>query len=380
MLEHLINVFRRRMTKKARRDIAFAKKQVLIQNAYDVSALQSAKKIVVFVIPPKIDVYGGLMSFFSLCEKSREALGDSALTIVATCPWHYLGQVLTHSENKRFPNNERIYRFEQLTEHADHVRELILHIPEIYAKDFYGKCTKQDLAFIQGIPDVHINILLQNIDLMPPLETLSALYSLTDKLTLTTAHSRYATQEVANKWGVPLKHVSVHIDISQFPTIPFDQKENLIVFSRDDHPAKELIGNIIQESLPEYDIVTVRNMSFYEYMALISRARFSITFGEGFDGYFVQPYGVGSMGLSVYNDRFFPDASYKTMRTVYASYEEMAITLKDDVRFWETHPDAYTEFVAASKKRFDAIFINDDVLNNFKKFYMGDYDFYPNKP
>ena len=53
------------------------------------------------------------------------------------------------------------------------------------------------------------------------------------------------------------------------------------------------------------------------YMDYIAKAMFVISFGEGFDGYFIQPCLVGSVGIAVYNERFFPDSSWKELDNVY---------------------------------------------------------------
>ena len=357
--------------------INFFKEQRAIQDTYDLTSIQKAKKLVVFVIPPEISVYGGMMSFFSLCEKSRDVLGDSALTLIATCPYMWKGQLSTFCKNDNFPNNEKIYRFEQLTKNAENVSEMILHIPEIYAKQFCSLCTKQDIKFIRSVPNLHINILLQNIDLMPSLGELTELYSLSKNITLTAAHEKYATQETSNKWKAPLKHISAIIDITKYKEIPFYKKEKIIVFSPDEHKDKVVIRRFIEEELPDYKIVVVKNMKFNDYMDLITRAFFTITFGEAFDGYFIQPYGVGSMGFSVYNNRFFPDKSYLEWKTVYSSYLDMAKKLKNDVQYWKNHPHEYYKFIGMAKKKFDSIYVNDSVKENLKLFYNNKYDYHP---
>lgn len=373
----LKSVFSRFSDVEVKKHIRFFKKQVRIQDSYDLRELRAARKMVVFVIPAENQVYGGMMSFFSLCEKSRDILGESAMTLIATCPCWWMWQIVTYAENKNFPNREKIYRFEQISRHAASVQELILHVPEIYADKFWGLCSRADLRFIKNVAKVQINILLQHIDLMPSLKDLSNLYSLSNKVTITTGNEKSATQEVSNKWNAPLKHVSVSLDISKYPKVPFQDKEKVILFSNDEHPDKYVVRRFIEEGLPDYRIMIIEKMTFDEYMSWISRARFTITFGEGFDAYFIQPYGVGSMGLSVYNERFFPSAEYLEMKSVYNSYIEMACNIKNDVLYWENHPSEYSAFVESAKDKFDAIYVNDNVSKNLRKFYANEYDFFP---
>ena len=72
---------------------------------------------------------------------------------------------------------------------------MILHIPEYYADDFYNDLTEKDIEFLKSIKKLHINIMNQNIELMPEPEKLKDLYKLTNNITQTIAHDRYATQE-----------------------------------------------------------------------------------------------------------------------------------------------------------------------------------------
>lgn len=56
----------------------------------------------------------------------------------------------------------------------------------------------------------------QNIELMPEPEKLKDLYKLTNNITQTIAHDRYATQEVCDKWQIPTHLFSVNIDLTKY--------------------------------------------------------------------------------------------------------------------------------------------------------------------
>ncbi|NMA26206.1 MAG: hypothetical protein GX934_00385, partial [Burkholderiales bacterium] len=107
----------------------------------------------------------------------------------------------------------------------------------------------------------------------------------------------------------------------------------------------------MREGLPDYRQVVVKGLTFDRYMHLVSSSRFSLTFGEGFDGYFCDPFEVGGLGLAVYNDEFFPDASWLELRNVYRSFQDMLERVVDDIRFLEKNPQEYDRLSAQALGR-----------------------------
>ena len=68
---------------------------------------------------------------------------------------------------------------------------------------------------------------------MPKVEKLKNLYKLTDNITQTVAHDRYATQEICNKYKIPTHLFSALWDMSAYKKRDFSQKEKIIVLSPD---------------------------------------------------------------------------------------------------------------------------------------------------
>ena len=104
----------------------------------------------------------------------------------------------------------------------------------------------------------------QNIELMPEPEKLKDLYKLTNNITQTIAHDRYATQEVCDKWQIPTHLFSVNIDLTKYKAYPFDEKEKIIVLSPDWNEHKERIIEKLKKELPDWKLITVNNMTFTE--------------------------------------------------------------------------------------------------------------------
>ena len=343
----------------------------IIQNSLDLTHIINAKKLIVFLTPPTLKLNGGIMSIFSLCQASRDIVKD-AFCCISTFPGKY-----TYIINDSFYNNERVLRFEQIINNAKKVQELILHIPEYYSKKFYKNLKKKDIKFLQSIPSLHINIMNQNIELMPEPNVLKDLYRLTNNITQTIAHNRYATQEVCDKWNIPTHLFSVNIDLSKYRTVDFFDKENIIVLSPDKNEYKDNIVEKLKKDFPNFEIITVQNMTFNEYMDLISRAYFTVTFGEGMDGYFTQPYYVNSIGFAVYNDKFFPDKSWENIPTLYNSYESMLENIADNMNKFLNNEKLYKDTINIFLEKHKLLYNPIKYKENLNRFYNKKYDFLP---
>lgn len=349
--------------KFSRKNMELTNSSIKIQDGYDLTALRNAKELIVCFIPNIKMMTGGIQSIYSICKYSRE-ICPQAQCLIATVPGKY-----TYSYNPYFKNEEKIYRFEQIIKNAKNVEKLTLHIPEYYADKFYKALKKDEIKFLKGIKDLHINILNQNIELMPEPQKLKGLYKLTDNVTQTIGHHRYATQEVCDKWQMPAHFLSVHIDISGYKTYPFEEKEKIIVLSPDEAPYKKAVVEKLKKELPDFKLVTVQNMTFSEYMDLIARAYFTITFGEGFDGYFNQPYVVGGLGMAVFNPDFFPDKSWLELKNVYESPEDMENNIVNDIKELSANKELYYSLISKMKEKLSTLYGEDLFKRNLEKFY-----------
>ncbi len=343
-----------------------------IQDNYDLKTLREAKKLILFVVPASTKINGGIMSIYSLCETSR-MLNPDSLCIISTYP----NSRFTYSSNDKFLNYEQIYRFDQITEHCRNLESLILHIPEYYSKEFYGSLKQKDKDFFRNSGKVHINILNQNIELMPDPMNISSLYEITHNITQTLAHNRYATQEVCDKWQIPTHLFSVSIDLSRYKIYNFENKEKIIVLSPDTNKYRDRVIAVLKEGLPEWKIITVNNLTFAEYMDLISRAFFTVTFGEGMDGYLNQPIYKNSLGLAVYNEDFFPGKSWMNLRNIYPDYETMIRNICSDLQELYSDSDLYYKVIEEHRQMLGSIYVTNNYVDNLRRFYLGEYDFFP---
>ena len=307
------------------------------------------------------------MSIFSICKYSREICPD-AQCVITTFP-----SKVTYERNTFFKNDEKIYRWEQIVNNAKNVKELIIHIPEYFSDKFSTALTNKDFKFLKQIENVQINILNQNIELMPEPEKIKGLYKITNNVTQTIAHDRYATQEVCDKWQIPTHFLSVHIDTSGYRSYAFEEKEKIIVLSPDEAPYKEAIVKKLKQELPDFKLITVENMPFDEYMDLIAKAYFTISFGEGFDGYFNQPQAVRGLGMAVYNSDFFPDESWLELKNVYKSPADMENNIVNDIKELSANKELYYSLINKMNEKLSTLYGEDLFKRNLEKFYKEEY-------
>lgn len=83
--------------------------------------------------------------------------------------------------------------------------------------------------------------------------------------------------------------------------------------------------------MPQLEIQVIQDMPFDKYISLEKEAKWSLTFGEGMDAYFIGIFLRGGIGFSVYNHFFFT-ADHQGFQTVYPSYDALQKRIVDDIK------------------------------------------------
>ena len=353
------------------RNYEFTKKEKSIQKKYNLDKIKEAKNIIIFLVPNKCVVNGGIQSIYSICKYSRE-INPKYECVISTIPGKY-----TYSYNPNFKNDEKVYNWEQIINNIDNAKNVIIHIPEYFANKFYKTLKAKERKVLKNKQNLRINILNQNIELMPKPKEIESLKLLTNDVSMTIAHNRYATQEVCDKWNIPTHLLSVYIDLSNYEAYNFNQKEKIIVLSPDYNENRDNVINKLKQEMSDFKLITVQNLTFAQYMDLISKAYFTITFGEGMDGYFIQPQFVNSIGFAVYNDNFFPDKTWKELKNVYNSYEDLINNITNDMRKLIENEEEYNKIISETLTRHKKLYKFDWWIDNLKRFYTKNYDFFP---
>ena len=264
----------------------------------------------------------------------------------------------------------------------------VIHLPEVFVEPFLEEVTQEQIMWMKTIPNLQINIMDQNNDLMPPPQALERIPTgkypivtyLTDNVTITVAHKGYCTQEMANKYNMPVSMLTPFLP--EFYRTEFEQKENIIVLSPDNDVftgSKITRQNIIEKiktKLPEFEIITIENMSLEKYKQTITKAKFAITFGEGYDGYFVEPYLSNSIAFAVYNSTYFP-SDFKHVSTVYKNTDKLCENIVSDIKKYNSDPETYKNLQKNVEKLIRKYTNNEISKEDLERFFRREYSFYP---
>ncbi len=278
--------------------------------------LRAEKRAMVFLVPALDVVNGGLMSICHIASRSqamKEVHGYEVLMVT-------LPGKTTISAFSRFENDRKIFRFEQLESVLDSLDELFIHIPEVYILPFLEYLERYPDVF-REIPVRRLNILNQNTEMMPDIDEIKLLSGYFTSVTQTCAHEKYCTATERELYGMPLHLLPADIP-SRFYQIPYREKENLIAYSNDENPHKKKTLEELKRRLPDYRFLMIENMAYDEYLKTISRAKWTLTFGEGWDAYYIQPYFSSSIGFTVFNEAFCPERM-RASPTAFPDYETL---------------------------------------------------------
>ncbi|MDM5284689.1 hypothetical protein [Peribacillus frigoritolerans] len=329
---------------------------------------KDVENLIIFIVPSADLVGGGILSIYSLYEESRKLTHiHGSKVLMCTLP---KDAILL--KNTRFENDVPIYPFDLIPKYFSKLRKCIFHIPEIFVGIF--KFFMADYySYLSALPDLQINILNQNIELMPDVHVINELKKFTVNITCTTAHERYTTRELREAIGIPLHKFSTFISPEQYKSLDYIHKENLMVVSPDDHPLKSNIIDLIKRNFPAINIVIIQDLTYEDYKELISRAKWALTFGEGLDGYFIETVFSGGISFSAYNDKFFT-SEFKNLKTVYLNYDQLVNEICNDLKNLDNEHNFkqyQKEQLFIIKKYYDY----KEYVKNVERFYKKKYTF-----
>ncbi len=348
--------------------------QIRKDQAREIIKLNSAAdRLVVFFIPGadyqsgKESISGGLISIISLAEESRKLFCDDPTTEVVCCTYiadHQLFKLTS------FENSTPIFKYSQLPKYFKNSSSIILHVPELFVEDFYNH-QRVNLKFDFRL--IHVNVLNQNINLMPDNQFIAELKNIFKQFTITTAHRKYCTTEFQELYNAPLHLLSVWISPEKYKKTDFSDKKDLILFSPDNAQSTNRIIHLINSNLPSFETRIIKGLSYEDYKELIRSAKFVITTGEGLDAYFIETYFSGGIGIALKNEDFF-DEKYLDLQVLMSESElldsqliKLISQLNEKQIFTEVNEQVYTMLAQ------DYSILN--YRNNLKNFYNREYTY-----
>lgn len=336
--------------------------------------LYDSKKVMVFFVPEHRTMSGGIFSIFSIASQMRKLKtyhGYDVLVMTRPNP-----SKLTYFCNLNFKNSETVYRIAQLPL-CKAAQEIYLHIPEYASASFIEYLSPDELSYLHGREKVYINLLNQNIQLMPKKNSFHSLRQLSEDISQSVAHHAYFTQEVADKYDLPTLLLPAFTDLSEYTASDFEDKEKLIIYSLDDAPYKEACLRKLRQELPDYKLVEIRDITFDKFMEYATRCLFSITFGEGFDGYLAQPIHQGGIGFAVFNEDFFPSPHFKNYYNIFSSGDAMVAGICDRIRELAGNRVAYVELNNQFRKEYEKLYSYGEYIEQLKKLSLREFEIFP---
>lgn len=282
------------------------------------------RRLVIFLVPGYDIISGGIMSIISISDETDKIL-SSHDTDIFVCSLPGEPPLLRYT---KFINKAFLCDFQMVISRCDKDANLLIHIPEDYVSQFIRHGLDQ-LKQYKSLK-YNFNIMLQNIDYIPHKTDIDILKDI-GSISVTTAHKAYADSRVEELFGCKLWHLSTFVSPEQYEYRSYENKKNIVIVSPDYHHNRSKILESLMSVLHEYEFIVVRKMTYQQYKSLIAEAKFSLTFGEGLDGYFVEPIFSGGIGCAVFNERFFTE-SYRNLPCMYSSWEELIEMLPRDIK------------------------------------------------
>jgi len=333
----------------------------LLKSSYD----SAAKRLIIFLTPGDDRVDGGIMSYSSIYEETKKLKHiHGAETVMCTIPGDHL--ILRYT---KFPNENYIFRFSQVLGYFRNLESIMIHI-EAWIGQFLRNMTLLDYIRLRNIEDVHFNMMIQHIGALASIDDVAALKKL-GKLTCSTAHEKYSTPELSQRFGCPLYKFSTFVSPEKYTRKAYIEKENLMIVSPDPHPMKREVLSIIAKRLPKLKLQIIKNLTYEEYKQVISRAKWALTFGEGLDGYFVETIFSGGISFSAYQPKFFTE-DFRSLRTVYDNYDALIQEICSDI----SDLDNKITYVKYQNEQFELChkyYDHKQYIENLTSFYKEEY-------
>jgi len=329
---------------------------------------EDTKSLIIFLTPGIDMVNGGILSVTSLFEETKNLKNVHGSEAIL-CTYPSDPSLLKYT---KFKNDIVLLNFSDSLQYFKNLENLVIHVPEHFIYRFYWFINKKDKDLLSKIKNVRINILIQNIDYLPSNKYIMNLKRF-GKLSGTTAHSKYSTKELKNRLGFPLHKLSAYVSPEQYSRRKYSEKKDLMIVSPDRDRRKSEILALIQNEFPQMQIKIIKNMTYETYKETISNAKWALTFGEGLDGYFVEPVFSGAISFSVYKPEFFTK-EFQHLRTIYANYDVLKEKICSDIR----QLDNQVEYDLYQRQQFELCATEYNYatyVKNLELFYKGKYTF-----
>ncbi|UYZ09252.1 FkbM family methyltransferase [Agrobacterium salinitolerans] len=347
-----------------------------IDEAY-LGSLKKCEKLWLFFNVATTEVLsGGMLSINRFVDIAIESAIDRQNTVVAVSGVPVSREAVKY---KLFEERLPMVHFDWITEYTNPVA-VKLFVPEVFATEFFTNALEQDhyRRWLKSRPDLEIIILNQNNELMPHPQHINPLLNQITKFSkIATAHPRYCTQSLALKSGLPVKQLTPLLPVMEFRRSV--DRQRIFMLSPDvfTDPLTGITSEDIivelKKILPDFEFVIVNGLTLAEYLELASKAMFSLTFGEGMDGYFIEPILSGGVSFAVYNEVFFPEY-FADAPTVRKDWRSLLSLIEDVADGYASNPDLYNNISNELRELIGKTYSREITKNNFNDLIDGMVD------
>lgn len=335
---------------------------------------EKAEALFVILVPEHNEMSGGIYSLFSIAKAAYSMRHKHKYRILVMTRPNAADH--TYLRQTNFRNYEDVFRFEQVVR-CRSAKEIYLQIPEYAAPSFVSSLSDEVLEYLRSRRRLYINILNQNTELMPEKKKFEHLRELATELTQSVAHHSYFGQEFADRYDLPTLLLPAYTDLSGYEPIEFEEKEKLIIYSPDASEHRKPVLEALKKGLPDYRLVEIRSVTFDTFMDLATRCRFSITFGEGFDGYLAQPIHQNGIGFAVYNEEFFPSKELREFPNIFSSESDMIESIVLRIRQFKSDPQFYRRVNGRMKAVYEELYSKEDYIRRVEMLISRDFELAP---
>jgi hypothetical protein len=340
-----------------------------VQAAYlDTLQVEMADHISVILVPKAREVRGGTLQLLSMRHALAAVLPRSQVALLCWTPNSGVG----HSHLIDHGDLTPIARLPMVSERARDGATIVVHVPEFAA----AMCADHpDLTALASRHRVHINVLNLNHNVLPGRSTFNQLMRLFPRVTMTA--DIWATTAYQEVCGVDVHWIPVWFWPHDISPTSYQEKRDILLVSPDGkhNPAREQVLTRLRERHPRLSMIEITRMPFDQYCRLEQVAKWSITFGEGHDGYFMGPAMRGGIPFAVFNDTFVGwDPS--EWQTLYSDYDAMLHRISDDLAGLDSEP-AYSAYSQRLQPRYRTRGVFDVMKRQLRRFNDGTFDYYP---
>ena len=326
----------------------------MVKQKYFSKPVKLSEKDKIIYVVPGCFITGGVLSILNMFHIAKKLFPDKEIFISVLTKFQKADKFREVNFEGRVINLKYF-----LPDWLNRKNNILFHVYEDGLVGFLQSI--EQLGLLDKLRNSSLNILNQNNDLMPAREQIENYLPYFKRVTMTLAYKE--NEKISFPYlDMPAMHVGAFFDGASPEVIPYEKKKNLCVLSDDDNPVKPIIKDkLIKKGIEVYDSYPI---PYGEFVELQKKAKWTISFGEGWDGYTMGQFENGGIGFGVYQENFQQPYFDKNNlpQFLFTSFEEMNEEILDRILSF----DEKERFEEVNKKWRDVL-ANAENINSCQK-------------